>query len=128
MVRVYLVIIAVVIAVTIFALVDAAFADPRRVRALPKPLWIIAIIVLPVVGWLLWFLVGRPRRGNGQGSSNISSSTRPRAPDDDPEFLWKLRREIEESDKKLPLGEDDAGPGEKKSGSGDTSTDPDDRG
>lgn len=128
MVRVYLVIIAVLVAVAIFAVVDAAFADPRRVRALPKPVWIIAILVLPVVGWLLWFLVGRPRRGNGRGSTSGSAAPRPRAPDDDPEFLWKLRRDIEASEKKPDPTEDGSGASDKKPKRSDTGTDADDRG
>lgn len=107
MVRVYLIIIAVLVAVQIFALVDAAFADPRRVRAFPKPVWVIAILLLPVVGWLLWFIIGRPRRGSSGTAGGGTSAPRPRAPDDDPEFLWKLRRDIDATDRDAQPGDDE---------------------
>jgi hypothetical protein len=78
--------------VLIYTVVDIALIDRTRVKGLPKILWIVVVIVLPVIGAVLWFLLGRERlseRGPGGGSVRRG----PRAPDDDPEFLRKLSRE-----------------------------------
>lgn len=80
------VLVLVVIALTVYALVEAGQAESVRVRLMPKWLWIVGIIVLPVLGPALWFLVGRPTgRGLGGGPQR-----RPIAPDDDPDFLRRL--------------------------------------
>ena len=39
---------------------------PRRVRGLPKGGWIVLVILLPVVGAVLWFLLGRERLTAGR--------------------------------------------------------------
>jgi hypothetical protein len=77
-VLVFAVIAAVVLAV--FAVVDCALTERRRVRALPKWAWILIALVLPVVGPLLWLIVGR-------GSARPQPVRRVIGPDDDPSFL-----------------------------------------
>lgn len=72
-----------VVALDVFAIVDLAVIDPYRVRTLNKPVWVIIILVLPVIGALLWFLVGRERR-------DATGQRRTIAPDDDPAFLRNL--------------------------------------
>lgn len=77
-----------VIAFTIFTVVDIALMDRSRVRGLPKAGWMALAILLPVVGGVLWLAVGRVRlRDSGR------PSRRPIAPDDDPAFLNRLNRE-----------------------------------
>jgi hypothetical protein len=79
-------------AVLIYTVVDIALIDRSRVKALPKVLWILIVLVLPIIGAVLWFFLGRERlseRGSGGGSVRRG----PRAPDDDPDFLRKLSRE-----------------------------------
>ena len=48
------VIIGVIIAVAfvLYSLVDAAMSDPRRARGVSKPVWVVLIVVLPVIGAL----------------------------------------------------------------------------
>jgi hypothetical protein len=82
----------VVIAIDIFAIVDLALTDPRRVRALNKFLWVLIILVLPVVGALLWVTLGKDRKDRG-------GQTRTIAPDDDPTFLRNLRRDEEQDER-----------------------------
>ena len=41
------------------ALIDVITRDESQVRHLPKIGWIIIVIVLPVVGSIVWFAVGR---------------------------------------------------------------------
>ena len=74
MVRFWIIAVVVVVAAIIFALVDAAMSDPKRVRGVSKPVWIILIVLLPLAGAILWFTVGKAR-----GSQSL-------APDDDPNF------------------------------------------
>jgi hypothetical protein len=100
-----------VVAFTIYALVDLFMTHNPRVRAFPKPIWIIVIVALPVVGPLLWLFIGKSKPGKPQ----IRSTGR--APEDDPSFLTALDREasderirrLEEELRKLDA-EDQAGP------------------
>ncbi len=46
-----------------------------------KPIWILIVVLLPVLGGILWFVVGRTRR---------SAAPVRRAPDDDPDFLGSI--------------------------------------
>lgn len=73
------VIIGVILAVAfiLYALVDAAMSDPARSRGVSKPVWVVIVVVLPVVGAILWFAIGR-----GRGPVPAPE----RAPDDDPSF------------------------------------------
>ncbi|MCU1529385.1 MAG: hypothetical protein JWP75_3148 [Frondihabitans sp.] len=79
MVKGLIVVIVAAVAFVVYALVDCLFTERFRFRALNKPVWALLIIVLPVVGALLWFGLGRRRRG--------LSGRRVVAPDDDPDFL-----------------------------------------
>lgn len=81
--RVLLVI--VIIAVTVYAFVEAMQADPHRVRVMPRWLWFVAILVVPILGPVCWFALGRPAGGIGPGPQR-----RQIAPDDDPDFLRGL--------------------------------------
>ena len=82
------------IAVTVYAVVDCIQTDDAQVRGLPKPLWVLLILLFPVVGAIAWFIAGRPQRGApGPGPSGRGSSHQPpppRGPDDDPDFLRRL--------------------------------------
>ena len=78
----------VILAAYIFGIIDVVLTEERRVRALNKPLWIVIIIVLPIVGTLLWFLLGKDRKDRG-------GERRQMAPDDDPSFLSSLRNDEE---------------------------------
>ena len=78
------------IGVTIYAVVDCLRTEDSELRGLPKPLWLLVIVLLLPVGGVLWLLLGRqaPPRGPNRGG-------RPRviAPDDDPDFLRRLDQE-----------------------------------
>lgn len=79
--RVLLILALVATAFWVFTIVDCVVQHPSRHRGVSKPVWIVLVILLPVVGGLLWFAVGRSRRSRAGGR---------RAPDDDPEFLGRL--------------------------------------
>jgi hypothetical protein len=89
----------IVVVVTIYAVVDCAMMSASRVRGLPKPVWIAVIILLPVIGLALWFLIGRGRK-------NPVVAAGPRAPDDDPAFLGRLGRDAEQDERIKKLEEE----------------------
>ncbi len=76
----------------VFAIIDLVLIERGRVRAFPKFLWLLIILVVPFVGALLWFLVGRERRDRGGERRTV-------APDDDPAFLRNLRRDEEQDER-----------------------------
>jgi len=74
------------------ALISVLSAEEGEVRRLPRGLWIVVILVLPVVGPVLYFWLGRPARYiNPWPVAATESRPRSLAPDDDPAFLARLR-------------------------------------
>ena len=85
--RIELTIIVALVILHIFSTVYAASADAKQVRVLPKALWVLLCLALPLAGPLLYITIGRPIEGeSGQGAKRST----PRAPDDDPAFLQDL--------------------------------------
>ncbi len=74
---------AVAVAFWVYTIVDVLLTDRSRVRAFPKQVWAFGVVLLPVIGGLLWLVVGKARRSAG-------GVRRPVAPDDDPAFLRTL--------------------------------------
>jgi hypothetical protein len=81
--------IAIVVFATIYALVDCIQTDRRQVRIMPKPVWLLAVLV-PVAGPLAWFFAGRATAAGGPSRGPGGRPTGPRGPDDDPDFLRRL--------------------------------------
>lgn len=103
-----------VIALMIGALVDIITRDDSQVKHLPKMVWIIIVILLPLIGSLLWFAIGREYGDAGiriprmrREAPPTRTESRPTAPVDtrtteqqiadlDREIEeWRLREEIE---------------------------------
>ena len=96
----------VLLGVFAWAIVEAFAADPDRVRGLPKTIWVVIILLFFSFGAVAWFIFGRPRRNamsrtRSTGASNWGGSqptttrrSAPMAPDDDPEFLLRLREQL----------------------------------
>lgn len=82
----------VVLAIDVFAIIDVILTEARRVRALPKFVWVILIVLVPVIGAILWFTVGKERRDRGGERRTV-------APDDDPAFLRNLRMDEEQDER-----------------------------
>lgn len=76
----------VIVAITVYALVEAAQTPSNRTRLMPRWLWFVAIVALPILGPVGWFALGRPPGGGLMGPQG----RRPIAPDDDPDFLRRL--------------------------------------
>jgi hypothetical protein len=74
------------VAFYIYCIIDVLRTRSGETRSLPRWLWLILVIVLPLLGGILWLLLGRVWRGPGSGRRRRG----PVAPDDDPTFLKKL--------------------------------------
>ncbi|MDE0546153.1 PLDc N-terminal domain-containing protein [Microbacterium sp. C7(2022)] len=95
--RVLLILALVATAFWVFTIVDCAVQPPARHRGVSKPVWILIVVLLPVLGGLLWFAVGRMR------AATIAAR---RAPDDDPEFLGRLGSTSEQDERIRRLEEE----------------------
>ncbi|WP_270353526.1 PLD nuclease N-terminal domain-containing protein [Microbacterium testaceum] len=105
----------------VYTIVDCAVQSPSRHRGVSKPAWMAIVILLPVLGGILWFLIGRGRAGKPVVR---------RAPDDDPEFLGRMTpsaraeqderiRRLEEELAQLDSEADDPAPPKKSADPGD---------
>lgn len=54
-----------IIALMIGALIDIITRDDSQVKYLPKMVWVIIVILLPLIGSALWFALGREYGGGG---------------------------------------------------------------
>lgn len=101
------------VAFTLYALVDAAMSDPRRARGVSKPVWVVLVVLLPVIGGVLWFTVGR---------GNAASVGATRGPDDDPRFSGarmsntELDEHMRELEDRLRELDEETFPGEEPEG------------
>jgi Phospholipase_D-nuclease N-terminal len=79
------------VAIVIFAFIDCLLTNGDQVRGLPKPVWAILIVVIPLLGALAWLTIGRiPQKRALNESASGASSSHPRGPDDDPDFIGRL--------------------------------------
>lgn len=99
MVRSLLFIFAVWLLFTVFVTVFAASAKKNEVRNLPKWAWIVICLFIPIIGGLLYLVLGRPVGG----PKNRFGRTKIVAPDDDPSFLRDLSEKL---DKQKPESEE----------------------
>ena len=99
MVRSLLFISAVWLLFTVFVTVFAASAKKNEVRNLPKLAWIVICLFVPIIGGLLYLVLGRPVGG----PKNRFGRTKIVAPDDDPSFLRDLSEKL---DKQKPESEE----------------------
>jgi hypothetical protein len=71
----------------IWALLDCIATDSALCRNLPKPMWIILVLILPDIGALIWLLLGRPEKADWRpGSSDYAAPRRPVGVEDSPRY------------------------------------------
>ncbi|MGP3686777.1 PLD nuclease N-terminal domain-containing protein [Streptomyces sp. IBSNAI002] len=81
-----------IIALTIYAFIDCLNTPEEEVKHLPKVVWVIIILLFSIVGPVMWLFAGKKRAAAGGGRPRRSQWV---APDDNPEFLKRLRDEQE---------------------------------
>ncbi|MEU2390657.1 PLD nuclease N-terminal domain-containing protein [Streptomyces sp. NPDC007369] len=79
-----------IIALTIYAFIDCLNTPEGEVKHLPKPVWVLIILLFSIVGPVVWLAAGKQRSAVGGGRAR-----RPQwvAPDDNPDFLRSLGEE-----------------------------------
>ncbi|MEE2814652.1 MAG: PLDc N-terminal domain-containing protein [Actinomycetota bacterium] len=106
------------IALMVFALVDIIRRDDSQVRFMPKFVWLLLVVLLPLLGSVLWFALGReypeggirlgrPARRDAAPAAPVATappadmrSTEQQIADLDREIEeWRLRQEIEKRKK-----------------------------
>ena len=106
MVRIFVFLAAIAVILVVLALISCLSAERSGIRTLPRFVWVVLILLVPLLGPIAWFLAGRPvgaRTGTGPAQSGPTGRPRPRpaAPDDDPEFLKSIDAEQSRRDHEL---------------------------
>ena len=107
--RLYMFFVALELLLLVLALISCLSAQEGDVRALPRIVWVIIILLFPLVGSIVYFAVGRPLtttpapgvRRPGAGLPERARPQRSVAPDDDPEFLRGLAAQTRRDDAEL---------------------------
>ena len=93
---------ALIVGLTLYTLLDAVRTPAHEARTLPKWLWVLVTLLFPVVGPLMWLILGlpkaqpaagAPRPGFGQRRGTPAPSVS--SPDDDEEYLRWLKAKAE---------------------------------
>ena len=84
----------VLVGFALYCVIDLVRSPDDEVRGLPRLVWLVLMVVLPVVGGVAWLVAGRPRAPRPPGSVGPRTVGSPRVlgPDDDPDFLRGLDR------------------------------------
>ena len=78
------------IALYIYFAIDVIRTPRGQTRTLPKFVWLLLVLLLPLLGGLIWLALGRVWRSPGSRFGR----RRPMAPDDDPTFLKQLGDDV----------------------------------
>ncbi len=96
----------VVFALWVFSLVEVIGSDEGAIRHLPKVWWLLIVLFFPFAGSIAWLVAGRPAGARGRSPHERQVPQYPEydrpgraaatSPDDDEEFLRKVRDRAEE--------------------------------
>lgn len=98
MVRLFVFLAAIELVLVVLALISALSVD--RVRNLPRFLWVLVLLVIPLLGPIAYFLFGRPVPAPVEGLRRRTAPP-PSSPDDDPDFLRRVDTEQSRRDREL---------------------------
>lgn len=75
------------VALYIYFILDVLRTPRGETRSLPKFVWLLLVILIPLLGGVIWLALGRVWPAPG---SRLGRRRGPLAPDDDPKFLKQL--------------------------------------
>jgi hypothetical protein len=105
----------------LYCVLDVVLTSEDEIRNLPKLVWLVLVLLIPIIGGVAWLVAGRPathggapggartatgfgpgRHPSGHGSPAPGGGrpgpsrrpSAPRGPDDDPEFIKQLERRL----------------------------------
>jgi Phospholipase_D-nuclease N-terminal len=99
MVRLFVFLAAVQLVLLVLGLISSLSAE--RVRSMPRLLWVLVILLVPLLGPIAYFFFGRPRPAPREGGPVRRATPRPASPDDDPDFLRSMNTEQSRRDREL---------------------------
>lgn len=95
----YLLVLVTAFGVLVYCSLDVLRTPADQVRTLPKPLWLVLVVVFPLLTALPWLVFGRPEGGIRPAGGRLVAPPPPARivhPDDDEDFLRSLRERTEE--------------------------------
>lgn len=106
---------ALLLAFTVFCLVDVVRSPGDGIRGLPKTLWVFVVLLFPLAGGIGWLVAGRPKdatAGGRRGPRGPRNRPAPRTlgPDDDPDFLRSIEPPREDGPRTDASGDADPAP------------------
>lgn len=111
-----IVLLVAMLALTVYAAADwHCTPDEEMPGKLPKPVWLLIILftaTLAAVGPIVWLGLRWVARAEKAQSARASTPERPTAPDDDPDFLFRLERDIQRKRREDERRKRDEDPGE----------------
>ncbi|MEU8200747.1 PLD nuclease N-terminal domain-containing protein [Streptosporangium sp. NPDC049046] len=91
-----------ILAFWLYCLFDVITTPDKESRNLPKLLWVLIVVLMPVAGGVFWLLLGRPTGPRPPRFLRVedapSRPEAPKGPDDDPDFLKDLDRRLRDDD------------------------------
>ena len=99
MVRLFIFMAAVQLVLFMLALISCLSAE--QVRNVSRPLWVLLIVLVPLIGPIAYFVWGRPLLAPSREGPVRRSSPRLSSPDDDPDFLGSVNTEQSRRDREL---------------------------
>lgn len=72
----------------VYSILDCLLTERASTRLFSKWIWLLIVVFFPLAGGFLWFFFGRPR------ANPLGKFQKTLAPDDDPEFLAKLKEDF----------------------------------
>jgi len=105
------------LALLVYCMLNVITTPDHEVRNLPKLLWLVLVLFVPIVGAVAWLVAGRPqgpptRPGPGGNDGRFPEYDRPgravaQNPDDDEAFLRGLRERAAEQRRRAAEQKDD---------------------
>ena len=78
----------------VFCLIDVITADDGGVRYLPKMVWLLFVVFVPLAGSVVWLVAGRPIGGGIWGGAGGGSTGRRQSSSAFPEYETRPGRQL----------------------------------